>query len=84
MDERITAVASIESPLDGSVVIVVRPVDLPCPEVARAAFTITLWRDDSREVRMSLCNPATGAIAYLQSGATLIAFARDLGFDVDS
>ena len=79
------AVVVAESLPDGSLVLAVHPVD-PCRriEIARTSFTLTAWLETDDVVRMSLSNPVTGAIAYLQSGPTLVAFARELGFEVRS
>ncbi|MFN2459496.1 MAG: hypothetical protein ABR591_02190 [Candidatus Velthaea sp.] len=84
MNERVTAVVAAESLLDGSLVLVIHPVDSDTRmAVERTAFTVTVWREDRDVLRMSLRNPATGSMAYLQSGATLIAFARELGIGME-
>lgn len=82
-NERFTAIVAAESLLDTTLVLYVHPVDIETRiDIARTTLTVTVWRENDDVVRMSLRNPATTSIAYLQSGGTLVTFARELGFDV--
>ena len=80
MDERIT-VAVLAETVEGSLVLVVRPVGFGVPaDAARGAFTVTMWREDAETVRMSLRSRSSGAVAYVQGGATLLEFVTELGW----
>jgi hypothetical protein len=78
-DERITVVVLAES-VEGSLVMIVSPASSNATlGGAYGAFTVTAWLEDEETVRMSLRSSSSDAIAYLQGGNALIAFARELG-----
>lgn len=84
LDERITAVLTIEGSLDGSCVVRVRPTDVRIsPGFVRGSLLLSVWREHGSGVRMSLRNPVTGAVAHLQSGESIIGFVREFGIEVE-
>jgi hypothetical protein len=83
LDERISAVLTIEGSLNGSLVVEIRFIEARIAAgVGRAALTLTAWREDGNGVRMSLRNPATGSIAHFQSGESLLGFVREIGIEI--
>jgi hypothetical protein len=50
----------------------------------RTQFACRVWLEGPNIVRMSLQNPLTGTIAYLQSATPLLDFARELGLSVET
>ena len=79
MHDRVTLVVWADS-VDGALIVVARQAD-PARRLdgVRGAFTLTVWLEDAETVRMSLRNGASGTVAYVQGGATLMAFAEELG-----
>jgi hypothetical protein len=83
LDERIAAVLTIEGSLDGPLVIEIRPTDVHFTgDVARTVLMLSAWLEAGNGIRMSLRNPRTGTVAHLQSGESLIRFARECGIEV--
>lgn len=58
----------------------VQPIDgTSCFDDVRGRFTISVWREGDKTIRMSLTTEASGTTAYLQGGMPLLAVANELG-----
>lgn len=80
MNDRVTFVVMAESLADGSLVLVMQAVEGSAGlSLVRSTFKLAIWREDPETVRISLRNPTTGSIGYVQGSAALIDFARELG-----
>lgn len=85
MDERISCVVTAESQPDGTIRLVLRAVDGAHGfRFMRTVFTLTMWRVDQETVRLSVMNPRTGAVAYLQGGPAALEFVREAGVELIS
>ena len=74
---------TIEGSLSGSLVVEICLTEARFGAgLRRTALTLTAWREDGNGVRMSLRNPATGSIAHLQSGESLLGFFREIGLEL--
>ncbi len=79
LHDRVTFVVLAES-VDGALVVVARPAEPNRRfEAVHGALGLTIWYEDAETVRMSLRNSTSGSVAYVQGGATLLAFAEELG-----
>lgn len=79
MDERIAVVVTAEGTPEGELMLIVQPVGgIAFIALERVAFSVSVWFEDTG-VRMSLRNPRTGGVAYLQGSAMLLSFLADLG-----
>lgn len=66
--------------VDGALVLVAVPSAVDSRiDGTRGAFTVTMWLEDAETVRLSLRSLASGAVAYVQGGSTLMALAAELG-----
>jgi hypothetical protein len=84
LDERIAAIVAVESTSGGSLAIRAYPVEAADRFVVdEATVAVSIWREGADIVRISLRHDASGSIFYLQGGAPLIDFARELGLRVE-
>ena len=80
MVARISAVVTAQSTQDGKVELFIAAIDGATGfRLKPVTLTLALWREDPQIVRVSLLNPATGTIAYLQGAGGALALARELG-----
>jgi hypothetical protein len=83
LDDRISCIVTAESESDGTIRILLRAVDGASGfNFPRAVFTFSMWQEDQETVRLSVMNPRTGAVAYLQGGPAAIAFMREAGLEL--
>lgn len=83
MNDRISAIVTAESAPDGTLVLFVRAVDGARGfRLNRATLELALWLVDADVVRLSMQNPATGTIAYLQGAGPALDLVRELGLQL--
>ncbi len=83
MDERISCIVTAESAPDGTIRMALRAVDgVSAFHFARVVLTLTVWHVDRETVRLSVMNPRTGTIAYLQGGLSTLALVRELELEL--
>lgn len=83
MDERFGAIVTAEGRDDGGLTLIVEPISGRIRfDGVRGRFVISVWREGSDAIRMSLRTEASGTTAYLQGGMSLFAVADDLGLKI--
>jgi hypothetical protein len=83
LNERISCTVTAESTPDGTIQVALRAVDgASAFHFERAVLTLTMWNVDRETVRLSVINPRTGSIAYLQGGAPVLELAREIGLEL--
>jgi hypothetical protein len=83
LNERISCTVSAERAPDGTIQVVLRAVDgFSAFRFERALLMLTMWHVDRETVRLSVINPRTGSIAYLQGGAPVLELAREIGLEL--
>jgi hypothetical protein len=79
VDERFAAIVSASSK-DGGLMLFFEPIGGTTRfDGVHGRFTISVWREGSKTIRMSLRTEASGTTAYLQGGMPLLDVANELG-----
>ena len=83
MNERISCIVTAEGTPDGTIQVAIRVVDgISAFRFERAVLMLTMWKVDRETVRLSVVNPRTGSIAYLQGGLPVLELAREIGLEL--
>jgi hypothetical protein len=82
--ESIPVLVIAEQASAGSIVLSLTPTDARARlAIEPATLAVVLWRVDVNVIRISLCNPRTGRIAYAQGTDELATFAGELGLRLE-